>query len=247
MSRTVAKAVVVLNELAEGPRTLSALAKAVGVHSSTAMRMVQPLLEAGLITRGGDGSYRLGLRLAELGQQVIDNLDLRAPARKHLLRLADSTGATIHLAQLIDGAIVYVDKIESNAGVRTWSRIGRQVPLHTSAVSKAILAGLDPAERDQLTARCDFQRYTEATITTPEEFLAELARTGERGYATDFGEFEPLVHCVGVSIPDVSSRVEAAISVTTIQAEPDHRALRQLVGELSAVASAIAADLGHRS
>lgn len=247
MSRTVAKAVVALNELAEGPRSLSALAEAVGVHSSTAMRMVQPLLESGLIARGDDGTYRLGLRLAELGQQVIDNLDLRATARKHLLRLAESTGETIHLAQLVDGTIVYVDKIESTAGVRTWSRIGREVPLHTSAVSKAILADLAPAERDRLIDGCDFSRYTEATITTREEFLVELARTREHGYATDFGEFEPLVHCVAVAIPDVSDHVEGAISVTTIQANPDHHALRQLVDEVSTVAGAIAADLGHRS
>lgn len=247
MSRTVAKAVVVLNELAEGPRSVSALAAAVGVHSSTAMRMVQPLVEAGLITRGGDGQYRLGLRLAELGQLVVDNLDLRATARKHLLPLAESTRATVHLAQLIDGAIVYVDKIESTATVRTWSRIGRPVPLHTSAVSKAILAALGPAERDRLLSDCDFPRHTDATITSRAALITELESTRERGYATDFGEFEPLVHCIGVPVPDASPGVEAAVSVTTVQAEPDHRELRRLVPTLSAAAAAIAADLGHRS
>jgi DNA-binding IclR family transcriptional regulator len=246
MSRTVAKAVVVLNELAEGPRSLSALAEAVGVHSSTALRMIQPLAEAGLITRGGDGKYRLGLRLAELGQQVLDDLDLRATAREHLLPLAEATRATVHLAQLIDGAIVYIDKIESSATVRTWSRVGRSVPLHTSAVSKAILADLDQATRDRLIDECDFERHTEATITTREALLAELRATGERGYATDLGEFEPLVHCIGIPVPDVSG-IEAAISVTTIQADPDLDALRGLVPRLVTAASAIAADLGHRS
>ncbi|GAB3278853.1 IclR family transcriptional regulator [Parasphingorhabdus pacifica] len=246
MSRTVAKAVVVLNELAEGPQSLSALAESVGVHSSTVLRMVQPLAEAGLITRGGDGRYRLGLRLAELGQQVIDNLDLHATAREHLLPLAEATRATVHLAQLIDGAIVYVDKIESSATVRTWSRIGRPVPLHTSAVSKAILADLAPAARDRLIDECGFERHTEATITTREELLTELRATGERGYATDSGEFEPLVHCVGVPVPDVSG-VKAAVSVTTIQADPDHEELRGLVPRLVTAATAIAADLGYRS
>lgn len=246
MSRTVAKAVVVLNELAEGPRSLSALAEAVDVHSSTALRMIQPLAEAGLVTRSGDGKYRLGLRLAELGQQVIDNLDLHATAREHLLPLASATRATVHLAQLIDGTIVYIDKIENSATVRTWSRIGRPVPLHTSAVSKAILAGLDPATRDSLLDECHFQRHTEATITTRDALLAELRETAERGYATDLGEFEPLVHCVGVPVPDISG-IRAAISVTTVQADPDLDALRGLAPRLATAASAIAADLGHRS
>ncbi|MBE9373951.1 IclR family transcriptional regulator [Saccharopolyspora sp. HNM0983] len=247
MSRTVAKAVIALNELADGPRPLSALAEAVGVHSSTALRMLQPLVDAGMVTRGGDGRYRLGLRMAELGQQVLDDLDLRAAARGHLLPLADSTGATVHLAQLIDGAIIYVDKIESAAKVRTWSRVGRPVPLHTSAVSKAILARLDPATAEGLIDGCDFARCTEATITSRADFRVELVRTAQRGYATDFGEFEPLVHCVGVAVPETAPGVHAAVSITTVRADPDVDALRGLVPELTAAASAIADDLGHRS
>lgn len=247
MSRTVAKAVVVLNELAEGPRTLSSLAGALEVHASTVTRMVQPLVEAGMITRGDDGKYRLGLRLAELGQQVLNDLDLRAAAGRHLLPLAESTRSTVHLAQLIDGQIVYVDKIESAATVRTWSRVGRPVPLHTSAVSKAILAGLGRSERERLIAGCDFARYTDTTIASAPGLRAELDDTAKRGYATDSGEFEPLVHCVGVPVPDASHRVEAAVSLTTVQTELDHDALRRLVPEITAVATAIAADLGHRA
>lgn len=246
MSRTVAKAVIAINELAEGPRPLSALAEAVGVHASTALRMLQPLVDAGMITRGGDGKYRLGLRMAEFGQQVLDDLDLRAVARGHLLPLAESTGATVHLAQLIDGTIVYVDKIEGAAKVRTWSRVGRPVPLHTSAVSKAILARFDAAAVEAIVDTCDFTRFTPATVTTREGFQAELARTAELGYATDFGEFEPLVHCVGVAVPDTAPGVDAAVSVTTVQADPDFDALRGLVPQLTAAAAAIADDLGHR-
>lgn len=245
MSTTVAKAVLVLHQLADGPRSLSALADAVGVHSSTALRMIQPLLTDGLVARGGDGKYRLGLRLAELGQQALDNVDLHGAAHGHLLQLAEDVGATVHLAQLIDDAIVYVDKIEQPATMRMWSRVGRAVPLHTSSVSKAILAGLEPELRDRLIARCEFEQHTDQTITTREAFLAELRVTAERGYATDLGEFEPLVHCIGIPVPR-SSGVDAAVSVTTIQASPDVDALRGLVPRLATAAKAIAADLGHR-
>jgi DNA-binding IclR family transcriptional regulator len=246
MSKTVAKAVVAMERLAGGPSTLTELAAVLDVHASTALRMLQPLVDAGFVARGADGRYRLGLRLAELGQQVLDELDLRTAARPHLLALAAARGGTVHLAQLVDDQIVYLDKIEGAATVRTWSRIGRPVPLHTAAVSKAILAGLAGDATEALIDRCDFARHTDATITSAAEFRAELARTAERGYATDLGEFEPLVKCVGVRIPDGSGRVAAAVSLTTVRPDLDRGQLDGLVPEVTATAAAVAAELGHR-
>lgn len=244
MSKTVGKAVRALDTLAESPRTISELARELDVHSSTALRMLQPLVDSGLIARGADGNYRLGLRLAELGQQVLDEIDLRTAARPQLVKLAEEVHATVHLAQLIDDQISYVDKIEGAASVRTWSRAGRAVPLHTAAVSKVILATLPEWRREQLLAGHTFTRYTEHTITSPERLRSRLAEAVERGYATDDGEFEPLVHCMAVPIPDASRQVAAAVSVTTVRAAPEPDEQRDLVEKLRATAAAIAGQLG---
>ncbi|WP_433871924.1 IclR family transcriptional regulator [Saccharopolyspora sp. CA-218241] len=240
MSKTVAKAVHVLEELARSPRSLADLARELDVHGSTALRMLQPLVEAGLIAKGSDGRYRLGLRLAEWGQQVLDDLDLRTAARPHLVALAESARATVHLSQLLDDQIVYVDKIEGAATIRTWSRIGRAVPLHTAAAAKAILAGLPPARRDRLLAGHDFTRYTERTITDPRAFRGHLAEVARAGYGTDRAEFEPLVHCLGVAVP---GPVDAAVSVTVVRAEPGSD--EALLAGLRDAVAAIAAELGH--
>ena len=247
MSKTVAKAVLVLDALAEGPRTASELARGLGVHSSTAMRMLQPMLDAGLLSRGADGRYRLGLRLAELGQQVLEGIDLRSVARPHLIALAEAARATVHLSQLVDDRIVYVDKIEGAATIRTWSRIGRSVPLHTSAAAKVILADLAPEHRRRLLAGHTFTRFTEHTITDPSRLDECIAEAGRRGYATDEAEFEPLVHCLGVGIPDMNGRVSAAVSLTTVRGALDPAEVRRLVPHVRNTASSIATDLGHHS
>ncbi|CAM00887.1 IclR family transcriptional regulator [Saccharopolyspora erythraea NRRL 2338] len=246
MSKTVAKAVQVLDTVAEGPRTVSELARGLGVHASTALRMLQPMLDAGLLARGSDGRYRLGLRLAELGQQVLEGIDLRSIARPHLIALAEATRATVHLSQLVDDRIVYVDKIEGAATIRTYSRIGRSVPLHTAAAGKVIMAALPPERRKRLLAGHEFTRYTEHTITDPDQLDECLAEVARRGYATDEAEFEPLVHCVGVGIPDISGRVGAAVSLTTVRASREPGELRRLAPHVRNTAMAIAADLGHQ-
>ncbi|KAA5826521.1 IclR family transcriptional regulator [Saccharopolyspora hirsuta] len=245
MSKTVAKAVHVLRSLAEAPKTIAELARELGVHSSSALRMVQPLVDGGLIARGPDGRYRLGLRLVELGQQVLDEMDLRVVARPHLVALADATGATVHLAQLVDDQIVYVDKIEGAATIRTWSRIGRAVPLHTAAVSKVILAALPAPHRDRLLAAHTFTRFTERTITDPAEFREHLEAVARLGYATDRAEFEPLVHCTGVAIPDATGQLGAAISLTTVRAAADQPAADNPLHRLREAANAIATALGR--
>lgn len=244
MSKTVAKAVVALDVLADGPRTISELARELDVHSSTALRLLQPLLDARLLSRDAEGRYRLGMRLAELGQGVLDELDLRSVAHKHLVALAEGTRATVHLSQLIDDRIVYVDKIESASPVRTWSRIGRAVPLHTSAASKAILAHLPQERRDALLERHEFTRYTNSTITTRDAFREHVAEVAEQGYATDRFEFESLVYCVGVPVPDAFGRVEAALSVTTVRTAPGAAEVRRLVAHARQAAGAITAELG---
>lgn len=245
MSKTVGKAVLALDSLAEGPRTISELARDLGVHSSTVFRMLQPLVDGQLIARSADGRYRLGLRLAELGQRVLEDIDLRSVARKHLVRLADSTGATVHLSQLVDDRIVYIDKIESSSSIRTWSRIGRAVPLHTAAVSKVILASLAREHRERLLAQHEFTRYTENTITSEDAFRSHLEEVARLGYATDQAEFESLVHCLGVGVPGASGRVEAALSLTTVRTTPDAAELRRLVTQARQTAKSIATELGH--
>ncbi|MER7080807.1 transcriptional regulator, IclR family [Saccharopolyspora kobensis] len=245
MSKTVAKAVHVLESLAEAPKTIAELARELDVHSSSALRMVQPLADGGLIARGPDNRYRLGLRLVELGQQVLDEMDLRVLARPHLIALADATRATVHLAQLVDDQIVYVDKIEGAATIRTWSRIGRAVPLHTAAASKVILAALPAPHCDRLLAAHTFTRFTERTITDPAEFREHLATVARLGYATDQAEFEPLVHCIGVAIPDATGQLGAAISLTTVRASVEQPVPDKPLHRMREAANAIATALGR--
>lgn len=244
MSKTVAKALDALEHVRAAPLTLTVLAGRLGVHPSTALRLLAPMVDTGLLARGADGRYRLGLRLAELGQEVLESLDLRTAAHPDLVALAAETHCTVHLAQLVDGSIRYVDKVEAEGSMRTWSRVGRSVPLHTAAVSKAILAGLPPAERDALLAGWEFTAHTPRTLTSAAALIAELAEVATTGWAADRAEFEPLVHCVGVALRTAAA--PSAVSLTAVREPPTAGELAAMADRLRVTAGAIERQLGQR-
>ncbi|TCP56373.1 IclR family transcriptional regulator [Tamaricihabitans halophyticus] len=244
MSKTVAKALSALELVRGGSRSLSELADHLGTHASTAMRLLQPVVDAGLLARGADGRYRLGLRLVELGQDAMETLDLRAAAHPYLVELAAQTRCTIHLAQLLDDAIVYADKVEAPGGVRMWSRVGRQVPLHTAAASKAILAGLPPEQRVDLLRGWEFTPYTPRTVADVSELELQLSEVAECGFARDDAEFEPLVHCIGVPLRIPGELAPAAISATAVRERPSDAEVAELVERLRATVTAIQRELG---
>jgi len=133
-------------------------------------------------------------------------------------------------------------------GLRLYSQIGKPVRLHTAAVGKAILSQ-QPAEAvEEFLRRCDFERFTESTITTPEALLSELQVAHERGWAVDDGEMEDFLNCIAAPIRKSTGDVIAAVSITALKAKTNLAMLEsKLLPELLLTAAAISKELGWQS
>ncbi|MGG1596627.1 IclR family transcriptional regulator, partial [Paenibacillus naphthalenovorans] len=147
---------------------------------------------------------------------------------------------TAHLVILDGKEGVYIDKVEGDKAVIRYSRIGRRIPLHCSAVGKALIAFKSPEQIRSILKGYEYQKHTEKTIRTEEAFLQELERVRKRGYATDDQENEPGVFCIAAAVRDHSGEVIAAISVSMLKArvtdedkEEYVKLLLQTVEELS--------------
>jgi IclR family acetate operon transcriptional repressor len=90
--------------------------------------------------------------------------------------------------------------------------VGRRAKPHTTAVGKAMLAVLPDEDVLDLLKRSGMDRRTDHTITDPDEFLADLERVRERGYALDEGEQEIGVRCVAVLVPDAPRAMALSLS-----------------------------------
>ncbi|MFB7329297.1 IclR family transcriptional regulator [Streptomyces sp. NPDC056190] len=214
MSQTVDRALSILPLLAEGPADLGRVADHLGVHKSTALRLLRTLHQHGLVHRQSDQRYRLGARLFALAQEAMESLDVREIAHPHLLTLGEQCGHTVHLAVHEDDEVLYIDKVDSRYPVRMYSRIGKPVAITVAAVAKLLLADLTEAERRAIAQRLDYPMYTARSTPNAAAFLKELATVREQGWAADLGGHEESINCVAAPIRGADGRVVAAMSVS---------------------------------
>ena len=247
MAQTVDRALVILASLAEGPASLEQAANRIGVHKSTALRLLRTLEEHGFVHRQSDYRYRLGGKLFSLAQLALESIDVRVVAAPHLADLNERCGHTVHLAVYEDGEVTYVDKLESRYPVRMYSRIGKRAPLTASAVGKVLLADLPEARRREVVEALEFPAYTARSLRVPAELLAELEVVRKQGWAVDRGEYEETVNCVAVPIRGVDGRVIAACSISTPTVVAPLAALRRLIPDLLRTAEAVSQEYGGRA
>jgi DNA-binding IclR family transcriptional regulator len=236
VSQSLDRGLSVLSALADGASTLDELAGELGVHKSTVLRLLRTLETQHFVQREGPRHYRLGSALFDLANRALESRDVRRGSASALAALNDRTGHTVHLATYEDGEVVYVDKYEGRHTVRMYSRIGKRAPLHCTAVGKVLVAALPAARRESVARGLGYPALTATTITSAEDYLAELEKVAERGYAVDNAEHEDFIHCLAAPVRGQGGAVLAAVSLSVPRVLLDFDGLLALLPELRAAA-----------
>ena len=166
--QSVDRAIVILEILARsGEVGVTELARELGVHKSTAFRLVAALERRDLVEQNaGRGKYRLGTGILRLAGATTSRLDLVQESRTVTRALAQHTGETVNLAVLSDGAALYMDQIAGSSALQPHNWVGQRIPLHATSNGKVLLSALDRSEvARQVPA---LRAYTANTITTLE-------------------------------------------------------------------------------
>lgn len=132
------KTVAILDAVAEGPVTLRTLVERTGVSRATAHRLAQGMETLGLLRRGDDGGYALGLALIRLGRAAADALPLTVVAVPVLRRLRDETGESAQLFVRDDGARLCVAAVDSTNELRTIVPVGARLPLDLGSAGRVL-------------------------------------------------------------------------------------------------------------
>jgi len=193
---SVARAVALLDAVAasEDGARVNQLARNIGVNPSTASRLLSTLEAGGLLERGADGSYRLGLKLVALSDRVLGQLDVRERARPWLTWLVAETGETATLSVPGGGQAITVDFVPGPSSVVSLARLGRPSVAHATAAGKVMLA-FGPAG-----APAELTRFTERTITDAGALAGELERVRSAGLADAVGEREPDLNALAAPV-----------------------------------------------
>lgn len=242
--QSVDRAVSILEFLAHnGWSGVTEVGRALGVHKSTAFRLLATLQGRGLVEQHDDtGKYHLGFGLVHLARAVTVGFDLKRVARPVCERLAEETDETVMLAVLDGDEVMNIDAIiPRTQSVVSMGWLGRRTPLHCTANGKALLAWLPEGHRQRIVAT-SFERFTPNTIVRPSELEAQLELVRRDGYAVAVEEYEEGLNAAAAPIRSPDGELLGAMSVSG----PSYRATPEHLPDLGkAVRSAAAAVTGR--
>jgi IclR family transcriptional regulator, blcABC operon repressor len=232
----VTRAIALLSVLAEPdgePMGPSDLARRLGLPKSSVANLCAALESSGMLLRVGEGRYRLGHRVLELGSAYLRKVDLLEDFREGCRGLGVASSETIQLALLDNLEVLYLARHDGSQPIRLAADIGRRMPATCTGLGKAMLAQLEPAiVEDRLRQLPMLPRLSPNSITSIPALLAELAVTRERGFAIDEQENTVGVVCFAVPLPVVTGAPPRAVSVTLLKARETRELRDALVDDL---------------
>ncbi|MFE9254453.1 IclR family transcriptional regulator [Streptomyces sp. NPDC006879] len=206
-----------------GLHSLADVQQGVGYPKSSLYMLLRTLVDLGWVETDSPGTrYGIGVRALLVGTSYIDGDEVVTAARPTLDRLSDDTTETIHLARLDGSSVVYLATRQSQHYLRPFTRVGRRLPVHSTALGKALLATHTDTEVRALLPR-RLEPVTAHTLTDREQLIEELALVREQGYAIDREENTLGLSCFGVAIPyRTPARDAVSCSVPVARLTPGH-------------------------
>jgi DNA-binding IclR family transcriptional regulator len=213
--QSVDRALTVLEILAvRGEAGVTEIAAELGVHKSTAFRLVAVLENRGFVEQLADrGKYRLGFGIVRLAGATAAQFDLAQEGRQVCEELAVDVGETVNVAILDGDRAVNISQVRGRASISTHNWVGRGTPLHATSSGKVLLAHAPEAVQDAVLAGV-LERYTEATVTDPGTLRRQLEEVVARGWGVSVEELEVGLNAVAAPVRDADGQVTAAVSVS---------------------------------
>jgi DNA-binding IclR family transcriptional regulator len=243
--QVLARAFSLLDVLAEqqDPVSLKELSERTGLHPSTAHRILNDLTAGRFVDRPEAGSYRLGMRMLELGNLVKARLDVREAAIGPMRELHKYTHQPVNLSVRQGDEIVYIERTYSErSGMQVVRAVGGRAPLHLTSVGKLFLAHDDPQRVRAYAVRTGLSGHTRNSITDIVALERELQQVRRVSVARDDEELELGVRCMAAGIFDDQGRLVAGLSVSS----PADRLEEAWLERVKLTATQISVALGHQ-
>ncbi|MBV7459749.1 MULTISPECIES: IclR family transcriptional regulator [unclassified Acidovorax] len=222
--------------------SLKEISEKTGLHPSTTHRILNDLTIGRFVDRPESGSYRLGMRLLELGNLVKARLSVRDAALTPMRNLHKLIQQPVNLSMRQGDEIVYVERAYSErSGMQVVRAIGGRAPLHLTSTGKLFLALDDPQRVRAYATRTGLAGHTRNSITQLPILERELAKARQYGIARDNEELELGVRCMAAGVYDDQGKLVAGLSISA----PADRLDEGWLPKLQATANEISLALGY--
>ena len=223
--------------------SLKEISEKTGLHPSTTHRILNDLATGRFVDRPESGSYRLGMRLLELGNLVKGRLNVRDAALVPMRELHKLIQQPVNLSLRQGDEIIYVERAYSErSGMQVVRAIGGRAPLHLTSTGKLFLAADDPQRVRTYATRTGLPGQTRNSITQLLTLERELAKARQYGVARDNEELELGVRCIAAGVYDDQGKLVAGLSISA----PADRLEEEWLPKLQATANSISEALGYK-
>lgn len=247
LTKTLNKTIDIIEVLgnSDEPMRLTDLSKTLAMHKSTVYRLLSTLSTRGYVEQDPSTErYELTLKFLEVGNKILERIDLRKKSSPVLNNLSEKTKEAIHLIVLDGDEMVYIDKIEGSGTFKTWSRIGMHAPLHCTAAGKVLLSSLPEKEINRIIGK-GLPRCTPNTIASAEKLKEHLKEVMKKSYAVDNIEYEDEVRCVAAPIKNHEGKVVGAVSISGHESHFSNKKLRHSIKIVKKAAEKISYKIGY--
>jgi IclR family transcriptional regulator, carbohydrate utilization repressor len=222
--------------------SLKEISEKTGLHPSTTHRILNDLTIGRFVDRPESGSYRLGMRLLELGNLVKARLSVRDAALAPMRNLHKLIQQPVNLSMRQGDEIVYIERAYSErSGMQVVRAIGGRAPLHLTSTGKLFLALDDPQRVRAYATRTGLAGHTRNSITQLPTLERELAKARQYGIARDNEELELGVRCMAAGVYDDQGKLVAGLSISA----PADRLDEGWLAKLQLTAQEISSALGY--
>ena len=246
--QSLVRALTLLNRIAESPgegASLTELAQQVGLAASTAHRLLTTLEQERYVRFDHEGRlWSVGVQAFVTGCTFTKSRSLVGLARPHMRNLMEESGETVNLGVMDEGQAVYLSQVECRQMMRVFARPGSRVPLHCSAVGKAILSATSDKTLSKILHQRGMPRLTVKTITSPAALRTDLEHVRATGFAVDDEEHAVGLRCIAAPIFDETGDVIAAVSASGPTARISEERILQLGRLVLEAAEEISSDMG---
>ncbi|MER5456743.1 IclR family transcriptional regulator C-terminal domain-containing protein [Micromonospora sp. NPDC002389] len=247
--RSVSRALRVLESVGRAPRglTVKQIARRCELTVATTYHLVRTLAYEGYVIRREDGTYIVGLEVADRYRELVAAFRGSPAVGENLRRAAIETGWSHYLGRFVGGQVAITAVAEGNRSPYLEDLVpGFDEGAHATALGKALLATLTAEQRHRYLREYGMRPFTSATLTTPEAFEADLAAGERRGMQLELGQFRQGVACAAVLVTpdkDMERRTVLACALPASEMMTSARVVRtKLIATARAIAECLAAE-----
>lgn len=250
-NQSAEKLLVLMETMAtlDEPVRLQDLAAMLDMNASTVLRFLAPLQQRGYVVQNPENSrYHLTFKLCGLANNISSRMDIRNIAFPFLRSVSHIFQESANLTVERDMAVIYVEVVNFPGKALTMMQhIGHVAPLHCTGVGKIFLTQYAPQKLEQYIKVKGLARFTNQTITEPEELKKAVDAVRRTGYSFDEGECEEGARCIAAPIRDYTGGIVAGISVSGPATRMTDEHIYRNLGHLLDAAKEISYRLGYKT